>query len=69
MDTEKLARVLDGLNADETLYVLKNGAMLAEKGGTCQYVTETAKIDPPRIEGPLTAEELVPLLNQFRELD
>lgn len=69
MDTEKLALELDGLKADESLFVLKNGAVLVEKGGTCKYVTRTAKINLPRIDGPLTAKELISLLNQLSELD
>jgi len=69
MDTVKLAKELGDLKADETLYIVKNGAFLVENGGSYHYVTETGKENPPRVDGPLTVDELILLLNQYPELD
>jgi hypothetical protein len=61
MDIEQMAKKLNGLKANETLYYIPGGSggvAVVEDGGSCKYVNDDGFRPLASVHGPLTVQEL-----------
>jgi len=60
MDIDKFVKEVNGLRADEILYLIGNGAAICELGGKVFTYRDGEGVEEPlpRVQGPLTQKEL-----------